>query len=208
MYGVNSRVASGAIAPSGYAFEYVGDGANGVATIGADATAEFKSLTLRSPLTVGNGGTGLSTLTANRIPFASATDTLGTSAKFTWDATTLAFGAGTAIGAPGFFNVDAAASSPRSARVVFGTDDGGWQLRLSKRNGGSTTDLWLLNDSGHFQPVTTNSFDIGGASNLVRKGYFTDLQFGTNTAKGAEAFSSFITVTDAAGNTRKLMVCA
>jgi hypothetical protein len=41
-------------------------------------------------LAVGRGGTGLSTIAANRIPYASALDTLATSAGLTFDGTTLA----------------------------------------------------------------------------------------------------------------------
>jgi len=37
---------------------------------------------------VANGGTGLTALTANRIPYASGTNTLGTSANLTYDGTT------------------------------------------------------------------------------------------------------------------------
>ncbi len=42
---------------------------------------------------------------------------------------------------------------------------------------------------------------------LTPKGTGT-LKFGTYTAKGAEAFDGFITITDAGGNARKLMTCA
>ena len=114
----------------------------------------------------------------------------------------------TAIGAVGSLMFEGVSSSPRSCRILFGTDDGGWELRFSKRNGASSTDLWSLKDTGHLVPVTTNVRDIGSSSVAVRKGYFTDLQFGTNTTKAAEAFASYITITDAGGVSRKIMVCA
>ena len=34
------------------------------------------------------------------------------------------------------------------------------------------------------------------------------VRFGTHSAKGAEAFSGFITIKDAGGTSRKVMVCA
>lgn len=43
-------------------------------------------------LPVGNGGTGLATLTANRVLYASATNTVGTSANFAFDGTDLNVG--------------------------------------------------------------------------------------------------------------------
>jgi hypothetical protein len=43
-------------------------------------------------LPVGNGGTGLSSLTANRILYASATNTIGTSANFLYDGTAAIIG--------------------------------------------------------------------------------------------------------------------
>lgn len=41
-------------------------------------------------LAVGNGGTGIAAITVNRIPYASATDTIGTSANLTFNGTLLA----------------------------------------------------------------------------------------------------------------------
>lgn len=49
-------------------------------------------LTSNSAVTVPQGGTGLTTIAANRIPYATATDTIGSSTAFTFDGTTLNLG--------------------------------------------------------------------------------------------------------------------
>lgn len=47
-------------------------------------TWSLASLNLATPLSVANGGTGLSTIAANRIPYATALDTIGSSANLTF----------------------------------------------------------------------------------------------------------------------------
>lgn len=69
----------------------------------------------------------------------------------------------------------------------------------------------ITNNAGgnSWVPITDNASDIGASGLRCRNGFFAGtLQFGTNTAKAAEVFTSYITVTDAGGTTRKLMVCA
>jgi hypothetical protein len=112
----------------------------------------------------------------------------------------------TAIGAVGSLMFEGVSQSPRSCRILFGTDDGGWELRFGKRNGGSSTDFWSLKDNGHWVPVTANVFDVGASASFCRKGYFTDLRFGTRTAIGAETVTGYITIEDAGGTSRKLAV--
>jgi hypothetical protein len=64
-----------------------------VANLTAGRSVSAASLTLTTtPLAVGSGGTGFSSLTANRIPYATATDTLGSSADFTFNGTNLGIG--------------------------------------------------------------------------------------------------------------------
>lgn len=67
---------------------------------------------------------------------------------------------------------------------------------------------WGINTSGHFVADTTNTYDIGAsAGNKPRNGYFAGtLSFGTHSAIGVETVTGYITVTDAAGNSRKLAV--
>lgn len=74
--------------------------------------------------------------------------------------------------------------------------------------GGATNAMFVTGDSSNSLVLGTGNttrvtITQGGQVQLG-----TDVKFGTNTAKGAEAFASFITITDAAGNSRKLMVCA
>jgi hypothetical protein len=54
------------------------------------------ALTLGSALSVPNGGTGLTSLTAGRIPFGAGADALGNSANLFWNNTNPALGIGTA----------------------------------------------------------------------------------------------------------------
>ena len=77
----------------------------------------------------------------------------------------------------------------------------------------TTIRFWATNTSGIFDMV-----DGGGRAEL--KSYQTNdniylnpngsglVQFGTYAAKGAEAFAGYITIDDAGGTPRKLMVCA
>lgn len=80
-------------------------------------------------LPVGNGGTGLSTLTANRILYASATDTVGTSANFTYNGTDVSLTSGNYKIATGNKGI---------------TSDGGWFVQNSASvASGGTLDLTM-----------------------------------------------------------------
>jgi len=63
-----------------------------VADLTAGRAMSATSLTLTTPLSVANGGSGLSSITANYIPYATATNTLGTSANFQYNGTVFAIG--------------------------------------------------------------------------------------------------------------------
>lgn len=55
--------------------------------------------------------------------------------------------------------------------------------------------------------VPFGSTQLGSDANRFTNGYFSDtLSFGTHSAIGAETVTGFITITDAAGNSRKLAV--
>lgn len=99
--------------------------------------------------------------------------------------------------------------------------NGGFNLRLNATTAAAaiifstnSVDTWSIqNNPGTLTalfPLADNAQDLGVAgSGRLRNGFFAGtLSFGTNTAKGAETFQSFITITDAAGTSRKLMVCA
>lgn len=96
-------------------------------------------------LPVGNGGTGLSTLTANRVLYASATDTVGTSANFTYNGTNLTVTGG---------------------NVVIGTSGNG--IDFSATPGTGTSELLTDYEEGTWTPVisatggtVTNSIQVG-----------------------------------------------
>ena len=54
-------------------------------------------------------------------------------------------------------------SSPVSARLQFGTDGSGWQLRIAKNQAGTITDLMTFVDSGAISTPVTTSFTAGGS---------------------------------------------
>ena len=57
------------------------------------ANSDITSLSgLTTPLSVGQGGTGLSSITTNRVPYGNGTGALQTSVNFTYDGTTLLVG--------------------------------------------------------------------------------------------------------------------
>jgi hypothetical protein len=67
-----------------------------VADLTAGRAVSASSLTLTgSPLAVGSGGTGLTTLTANRIPYGNGTSAFQSSANLTFDGTNLKVGSKT-----------------------------------------------------------------------------------------------------------------
>lgn len=63
-------------------------------TVGRALTAS--SLTLTTPLSVANGGTGLTSLTAGYIPFGAGTSAFGSDSDLFWDNTNKRLGVGTA----------------------------------------------------------------------------------------------------------------
>jgi len=72
-----------------------------VANLTAGRSVSAASLTLTTtPLAVGSGGTGLSTLTAGYIPYGNGTSAFGSSANLFWDATNSRLGIGTTT--PGY----------------------------------------------------------------------------------------------------------
>lgn len=60
-----------------------------VSDLTAGRAMSASSLTLTTPLSVANGGTGLTSLTAGYIPYATAANTLGTSANLQFDGSIL-----------------------------------------------------------------------------------------------------------------------
>ena len=60
------------------------------------STATSGAVTVAGTLVVGNGGTGLTTITAGRILYGAGTSALGNSASLFWDSANSRFGVGTA----------------------------------------------------------------------------------------------------------------
>jgi hypothetical protein len=65
-------------------------------TLSSSSTATLDTLNLNNALSVVYGGTGLTSLTAGRIPFGAGTSALGNSANLFFDSATTRFGVGTA----------------------------------------------------------------------------------------------------------------
>ena len=126
------------------------DDTNVTLTLGGSASTALlnaASLTLgwTGQLAVTRGGTGLSTLTANRVLYASATDTIGTSANFTYNGTNLTVTGG---------------------NVVIGTSGNG--IDFSATPGTGTSELLTDYEEGTWTPVisatggtVTNSIQVG-----------------------------------------------
>lgn len=123
-------------------------------------------LTTAAAVTVAQGGTGLTSITANYIPYATATNTIGTSSNFTFDGTTLTNSAGglTINGNlhVGTNNITANAGGGYWASGV-NTYTAGWyessgavRWRL-----GSTTNRLEFDTSGNLSPYSDNVYTCG-----------------------------------------------
>lgn len=73
---------------------------------------------------------------------------------------------------------------------------------------GSNTTAWQFNTSGHLVTIADNTYDIGASGATRPRNIYAagTLSFGTHAAIAAETVTGYITVTDAAGTTRKLAV--
>lgn len=92
--GIKMAITNTASASSSYMLNLSVSGATtGSFTVDKSGNANVSgALTLGTALSVANGGTGLTALTVNRVPYVSATDTLGTSANFLFDGSNLSLG--------------------------------------------------------------------------------------------------------------------
>lgn len=133
-------------------------------------------------LAVGNGGTGLITIAANRIPYASALDTISTSANFTYNGTGFAVGAAIQSGYSITSNLPVIANF-QGTNI---TPDASWSGQFSARGSGYTggialdgTGLWLGHNSAARQIV----FAIQSAA-VARFATTGELLLGTTTVKG------------------------
>ena len=89
---------------SGSAWGAIGSGGSGVSSFSGGTTgftpntATTGVVTLAGTLVVGNGGTGLSSLTANYIPYGNGTSALQSSASLQFDGTTMRLGSASLLG--------------------------------------------------------------------------------------------------------------
>jgi len=120
-------------------------------------------------LPVGNGGTGLATLTANRVLYASATNTVGTSANLTFDGTTLQITSGSfnlgAGGANGFI----------SGNTWYGINSGDWVFQAGNasqgfRWNGSSGGVRMYLDNNSNLLLGTTSSPAGSGNFLINNG--------------------------------------
>jgi len=128
------------------------------------STATSGAVTLAGTLGVGSGGTGLTTLTANYIPYGNGTGALQSSANHTFDGTTLTLGnAGVTARFQGDFSNATVAS--RTAFIT-GTTNGSTGI-YALPNGTSTAASWQA----------TNAADPTNASKiLIATNGSTDVQ--------------------------------
>jgi hypothetical protein len=136
--------------------------ANGAGVISLASAGTDYQAPLTLPLSVANGGTGLSTIAANRIPYATALDTIGSSANLTFDGTNLA-----CLGVGSFYDIAGKTISTKTARIRLsrvaayidlypsytdGTDN---LISISNQSSFGTNDLFL-----QFQPQTAGAFGV------------------------------------------------
>ena len=151
-----------------------------VANLTAGRAVSAASLALTSsPLPVTSGGTGLNTLTANRVPYATAADTLGTSANFQFDGTNAALG-GTinSYGSQTTFTI----KGTNVSRVDFLSNGVFTGTLLSYQ--ANTEGLRLQTESGYpitVYPQGSKSFTFDTSGNLVPATAAKGINFTANT---------------------------
>ena len=115
------------------------------------STATTGAVTVAGTLVVGNGGTGLSTLTAGRIPYGAGTSALGNSANLFWDSTNNRLGIGTSSPA-----VSLAISATDAILLPNGT--------TGQRPTGAAGYIRYNSTTGSFEGYTTAWGSIGGGA--------------------------------------------
>jgi hypothetical protein len=115
------------------------------------STATTGAVTVAGTLVVGNGGTGLTTLTAGRIPFGAGTSALGNSANLFWDSVNNRLGIGTSSPA-----VSLAISATDAILLPNGT--------TGQRPTGAAGYIRYNSTTGSFEGYTTAWGSIGGGA--------------------------------------------
>ena len=115
------------------------------------STATTGAVTVAGTLVVGNGGTGLATLTAGRIPFGAGTSAFGNSANLFWDSANTRLGVGTSTPA-----VSLAVNATDAILVPNGT--------TAQRPTGAAGYIRYNSTTGSFEGYTTAWGSIGGGA--------------------------------------------
>jgi hypothetical protein len=115
------------------------------------STATTGAVTVAGTLVVGNGGTGLATLTAGRIPYGAGTSALGNSANLFWDSANNRLGIGTSSPA-----VSLAISATDAILLPNGT--------TGQRPTGAAGYIRYNSTTGSFEGYTTAWGSIGGGA--------------------------------------------
>jgi hypothetical protein len=115
------------------------------------ATATTGAVTVAGTLVVGNGGTGLASLTAGRIPFGAGTSAFGNSANLFWDSANNRLGIGTSSPA-----VSLAISATDAILLPNGT--------TGQRPTGAAGYIRYNSTTGSFEGYTTAWGSIGGGA--------------------------------------------
>lgn len=150
------------------------------------STATSGAVTLAGTLNVANGGTGLTSLTANYIPYGNGTSALQSSANHTFDGTTLTLGnAGVTARFQGDFSNATVAS--RTAFIT-GTTNGSTGI-YALPNGTSTAASWQATNAADptnaskILIATNGSTDVQLVSGINGTGTYLPMTFYNNGAE-------------------------
>jgi hypothetical protein len=78
---------------------------------------------------------------------------------------------GNGLGTDGKFQILTGGASPIADRLVFGTDNSGWKMAISKNSAGTITDLMTVQDNGNVGIGTTNPGATYANTKLEVNGY-------------------------------------
>ena len=150
------------------------------------SSATTGAVTLAGTLGVANGGTGLTTLTANYVPYGNGTSALQSSANYTFDGTTMTLGnAGVTARFQGDFSNATVAS--RTAFIT-GTTNATTGI-YALPNGTSTAASWQATNNSNptnaskILIATNGSTDVQLVSGINGTGTYLPLSFYTNGAQ-------------------------
>lgn len=148
--------------------------ANYALTTNGSGVSSWSQISLTAAVTgvlpVANGGTGLSSLSANRIPYGAGTSALANSDNFTWDGSS--------------FNVKSASSFyPQATFSASVANANGGYLIMEKSRGASAVQV---ND--FLGSINFKGFDSGGVSRNAILSYATVTAVGASSVDAAYTF--------------------